>query len=138
MASFNKVILLGNLTRDPEQRALPNGSSVVNFGLAMSRKFTVNDQTKEETCFIDITAFGKLGDVVAQYCHKGSPLFVEGRLKQDQWTDKESGAKRSKIGVIAESIQLLGGRGQGSGSAPASEPADPAFNQPADDGDVPF
>ena len=111
MASFNKIIIAGNLTRDPEPRTTPNGSTIVNLGLASNRKYKTKDgEQKEETLFVDIDAFGKTADVLAQYASKGSQLLVEGRLKLDQWQDPKSGDNRSKIKIILENFQFLGGR----------------------------
>jgi single-strand DNA-binding protein len=116
MPSFNRVTLIGNLTRDPETRDLPSGTTLCEFGLAMSRHYkTAGGDDREETCFIDCTAFGKQAEVLSQYVTKGRPLFVEGRLKYDQWDDKNGGGKRSKISVIVENFQFLGGRDENGG-----------------------
>lgn len=116
MASFNKVILMGNLTRDCDRRQTPSGTSVCSFTLAVSRKFTSNGQQQEETCFVDISAFGKTADICGQYLAKGSPALIEGRLKLDQWEDRQTGEKRQKLSVMAESVQLLGGRRDDNGN----------------------
>lgn len=137
MASFNRVILIGNLTRDPELRQIPSGTAVCQIGLAVSHKYKSNGEMKEDTAFIDVTAWGRTGEVVNEYCRKGSPLMVEGRLKQESWNDKTTGQKRYKLTVVADSVQLLGSRGDGPPQT-KSEPADPAFSQPQDEGDVPF
>lgn len=109
MPSFNRVTLIGNLTRDPETRDLPSGTTLCDFGLATTRHYkTAGGEDREETCFIDCTAFGKQAEVLSQYVTKGRPLFVEGRLKYDQWDDKNGGGKRSKISVIVENFQFLG------------------------------
>ena len=109
MPSFNRVTLIGNLTRDPETRDLPSGTTLCEFGLAMTRHYkTQGGDDREETCFIDCTAFGKQAEVLSQYVTKGRPLFVEGRLKYDQWDDKNGGGKRSKVSVIVENFQFLG------------------------------
>ena len=109
MASFNKVILMGNLTRDPEMRVTSGGLSICKIGLAVSRTYNTRDgERKEETTFVDIDAFSKQAEVIAKYLRKGSPLMVEGRLKLDQWETNE-GQKRSKLGVILESFQFMGG-----------------------------
>ena len=116
MASFNKVILLGNLTRDPQMRYLPSQTPIAEFGLACNRRFkTQGGEDREEVTFVDCTAFGRQAEVINQYCQKGRPLFVEGRLKYDQWEDKQGGGKRSKLTVVVENFQLLGGRGEGGG-----------------------
>src|SRR5918993_3921688 len=124
MPSFNRVTLIGNLTRDPETRDLPSGTTLCEFGLATTRHYkTQGGDDREETCFIDCTAFGKQAEVLSQYVTKGRPLFVEGRLKYDQWDDKNGGGKRSKVSVIVENFQFLGGRdenGNGGGRRESS------------------
>ena len=122
MPSFNQVLLMGNVTRDPQLKALPNGSQVADFGLAVNRKYrTAGGEDKEETCFVDCAAFGKQAEVIAQYCDKGKPLFVQGRLKYDTWDDKQGG-KRSKLSVVVENFQFIGGRdGGGSFHGAAAE-----------------
>ncbi|MBK9120272.1 MAG: single-stranded DNA-binding protein [Phycisphaerales bacterium] len=118
MASFNKVILLGNLTRDPQLRYLPSNVAVCDFGLAVNRHWRDRDgNQKEETCFVDVSAFGKQGETINQYMTKGRPLLVEGHLKFDTWTGQD-GQKRSKLSVIVDGFQFVGGR-EGGGSAPA-------------------
>jgi single-strand DNA-binding protein len=126
MANFNKVYLMGNLTRDPEMRVTPKGTAICQFGLAISRSWKdESGQTREETAFVDIEAWGKQGEVISKYCTKGRPLFVEGRLKFDQWEDKTSGQKRSKLKVVLENFQFIGGRGDGApGGGPAAAGAD--------------
>jgi len=128
MASFNKVILAGNLTRDPELRYTPKGTAVCKFGLAVSRNWTNEaGEKKEDVTFVDIDAFGRQAEVVAQYMKKGRPFLVEGRLKLDQWDDKQTGQKRSRLGVVLESFSFIdsGNRGEGGASsdAPRSRPA---------------
>jgi single-strand DNA-binding protein len=116
MASFNKVMLMGNLTRDPQVRTLPGGNNtnVAEFGLATSRRFRTHDgEDREDVCFVDCTAFGKQADVIAQFCTKGKPIFIEGRLKYDSWDDKNGGGKRSKLSVVVENFQFVGGRDSG-------------------------
>ena len=104
---FNKVIMAGNLTRDVEIRYLPNGSAVSNTAIAVSRKFTAqNGEKKEETCFIDITFFGRSAEIANQYLKRGSKVLVEGRLDFDQWTD-QNGQKRSKHSIVVEAMQML-------------------------------
>lgn len=111
MASFNQVVLLGNVTRDVELRNLSGGGTVAEFGLAMNRKYkTANGEEREEVCFVDCTAFGKPAEVLAQYVKKGRPLLVQGRLKFDAWDDKNTGAKRSRLTVVVENFQFVGGR----------------------------
>ena len=119
MPSFNRVTLMGNLTRDPQVKQLPT-TTVAEFGLAMSRRFKASDgEDREEVCFVDCSAFGRQAETIAQYCTKGRPLFVEGRLKYDTWDDR-SGNKRSKVSVVVENFQFISPRGEeGSGAAPA-------------------
>jgi single-strand DNA-binding protein len=154
MANFNKVILAGNLTRDPQLRYLPSQTAVVDFGLAVNHKWrTPQGEDREEVLFIDCSAFGKMAETINKYCQKGKPILVEGRLKYETWDDKESGGKRSKHKVIIDGFQFLGGRdgapgggggaGAGAGgeemeqrprSAPRaqqSQPSRPAPNRPA-------
>ncbi|HXG46869.1 MAG TPA: single-stranded DNA-binding protein [Methylomirabilota bacterium] len=146
MASFNKVILAGNLTRDPELRYTPNGKAVAKLGLAINRTWTSETgERREEVTFVDVDAFGRQAEVIAQYMRKGRPLLVEGRLKLDQWDDKQTGQKRSRLGVVLESFSFLDSNraGEAPGSAPA-EPARRAAPAPADaegpppEDDVPF
>ena len=124
MASFNKVLLMGNLTRDPQLKYLPSQTAVVEFGLACNRKFrTANGEDKEEVTFVDITSFGKQAEVINQYFTKGKPIFIEGRLKYDSWEDKNGGGKRHKLTVVVENFQFIGGRdgGQGGGGGRSSD-----------------
>ncbi|KAF0093612.1 MAG: single-strand DNA-binding protein [Puniceicoccaceae bacterium 5H] len=117
MANLNKVLLMGNLTRDPEKRVTPNGLTIVKLGMAINRNFKTQDgQQREETTFVDIDAFGRQAEVIAQYCSKGRGLFVEGRLKLDQWQDQQ-GNNRNKLTVVLENFQFVGGRGD---DAPSS------------------
>jgi len=108
---FNKVILVGNCTKDGELRFSQNGSEIYNNSIATSRKFTINGERKEETMFVDFTAFAKLGGVCNQYLRKGSKILIEGRLSFEQWVDKTSGQKRSKHSVIVETMQMLDSKG---------------------------
>jgi single-strand DNA-binding protein len=122
MASFNKVILLGNLTRDPEVRYTPKGSAVADLGIAVNRVYTTDSgEKREETTFVDVTFWGRTAEVAGEYLKKGRPVFVEGRLQLDSWEDKTSGQKRSKLKVIGETMQLLGGRPGGGGGGEAEE-----------------
>lgn len=115
MANFNKVILLGNLTRDVDVRFSQSGLAIGKFGLAINRQSKTKDGEKRETtCFVDLTAFGKQAEVLQQYVGKGSPLFVEGRLEYSTWEAKEGG-KRSKLEVIVENFQFVGGRQENAG-----------------------
>jgi single-strand DNA-binding protein len=114
MANLNKVLLIGNLTRDPELRYTPQGSAICDLGLAINRQYTTNDGVKkEEVCFVDITAWGRQAETCNRFVKKGSQIFVEGRLKLDSWQDKETGKNRSKLNVVAERIQFLSGTGAG-------------------------
>jgi single-strand DNA-binding protein len=121
--NYNRVTLAGNLTRDPQVRFFANEKAVADFGLAINRKFKGNDGSmKEETTFVDVEAWGRTAELVGQYLTKGSGCFVEGRLKLDSWDDKKTGEKRSKIKVVADSVQFLGGRGERGGpGAPAGD-----------------
>lgn len=117
MPSLNKVYLMGNLTRDPDLRYTPSGQAVCDLGLAVNRRFQVNGNDREESCFIDVVVWGKTAENVKQYLEKGSLVLVEGRLQFDQWED-QSGAKRSRHRVVAEVVQFLNGRrggGEGGG-----------------------
>ena len=118
MASFNKVILVGNLTRDPEVRYTTGGTAVAEIGLAVNRSWMdkSSNERKEETTFIDVTLWGRTAEVAGEYLAKGRPVLIEGRLQLDQWEDKESGQKRSKLKVVGETLQMLGGRAEGGGS----------------------
>jgi single-strand DNA-binding protein len=116
MASFNKVLLMGNLTRDPQLRYTPAQQAVADFGVACNRKFkTAQGEDREEVTFIDVTAWGKTAEIINQYFTKGKPIFIEGRLKYDQWEDKQGGGKRSKLTVVIENFQFIGGRDGGGG-----------------------
>src|ERR1700757_3876840 len=118
MASFNKVILLGNLTRDPEVRYTPKGSAVADLGIAVNRQYTLeNGEKREEVTFVDVTFWGRTAEVAGEYLKKGRPVFIEGRLQLDTWDDKQSGQKRSKLKVIGETMQLLGSRPGGGAAA---------------------
>ncbi|OIO60091.1 MAG: single-stranded DNA-binding protein [Verrucomicrobia bacterium CG_4_10_14_3_um_filter_43_23] len=130
MAGFSKVMLMGNLTRDPELRVTPNGTSVCKFGLAISRKYKAQDGSqKEEVTFVDVDAFGKQAEVVSKYFTKGKPIFVEGRLRFDQW--ENNGEKRSKLSIVLESFQFIGGR-DGEGNSSSSNQNDSyASSEPA-------
>jgi single-strand DNA-binding protein len=112
VANFNKVILLGNLTRDVELRHTQGGQALAKFGMAINRKYTVNGEAKETTCFVDLTAWGRQAEVLSQYVKKGSQLFVEGRLEYSTW-EAEGGGKRSKLEVVVENFQFVGSKGGG-------------------------
>jgi single-strand DNA-binding protein len=135
MANVNKVILIGNLTRDVELKNLSSGTAVAQIGLAINREWKDKDgEKKEEVTFVDCEAWGKTAEIMAKYLAKGKPVYVEGRLRLDVWDDKESGQKRSKIKVVVESFQFLSS-GKGSDDAapaekPADKPAQRGFKQP--------
>ncbi len=133
MASFNKVILVGNLTRDPELRYTPKGTAIAKIGLAVNRVWTNEaGEKKEEVTFVDVDVFGRTAENVGQYMRKGRPILVEGRLRLDQWDDKQTGQKRSRLGVVAETVQFLGSPAGAEGGAPtASRVARPAASAPA-------
>ncbi len=119
MASFNKVILVGNLTRDPEVRYIPSGTAVCDISLAVNSQWTdkKTNERREEVTFVDITLWGRTAEIAGEYLAKGRPVLIEGRLSLDSWEDKETGQKRSKLKVVADSMQLLGSReGGGTGS----------------------
>ncbi|PWU07387.1 MAG: single-stranded DNA-binding protein [Verrucomicrobia bacterium] len=111
MANVNKVILIGNVTRDPELKYTPKGTAVCDLGLAVNRYYTLDGgEKKEETTFVDVTLWGRQAEIAHQYLKKGSPVYIEGRLQLDTWEDKQTGQKRSRLRVIAENLQLLGAR----------------------------
>jgi single-strand DNA-binding protein len=162
MPNLNKVMLMGNLTRDPEIKYTPKGTAIANFGIAVNRTFTPSDggEKREEVTFIDLEAWGRTAEIIGEFFKKGRPIFIEGRLKLDQWDDKTTGKKMSKLRVVVETFEFLGSRdggggggGEGGGSAPSGEsrsapqqrrapaapprpPADPDLDVQADD--VPF
>lgn len=122
MPALNKVLLMGNLTRDPELRVTPKGTPICQFSLAINRQFKMESgESREEVIYVDIEAWGKQGETIAKYCTKGRPLYVEGRLRLDQWEDKNTKEKRSRMKVVLEQFQFLGdsrgGGGGGGGSA---------------------
>ena len=154
MANLNKVLLMGNLTRDPEVRYTPKGTAVTELGIAVNRIYTgENGEKREEVTFVDVTVWGRTAENVGEYLKKGRPVFIEGRLQLDSWEDKQSGQKRNKLRVVADNVQFLGSRGGGGGgpeeggvaprsslgsgarkapSPKGSEPAEP------DDDEIPF
>jgi single-strand DNA-binding protein len=119
MASFNRVILVGNLTRDPEVKYTTGGTAVAEIGMAVSRQWfdQKSNEKKEETTFVDVTLWGRQAEVAGEYLSKGRPVLIEGRLQLDTWEDKQSGQKRSKLRVVGEQMQMLGSRGDGGGPA---------------------
>jgi single-strand DNA-binding protein len=145
MANLNKVLLLGNVTRDPEVRYTPKGSAVCDLGIAVNRNYTTDSgEKREEVTFVDVTLWGRTAEVASEYLKKGRPVFIEGRLQMDSWDDKQTGQKRSRLRVVAENMQLLGGRPPGGtadtpgetrhGSAP---PKTSAASTPDED-EIPF
>jgi len=124
MPSLNKVLLMGNLTRDPELRVTPKGTPICQFSLAINRQFKMDSgETREEVIYVDVEAWGKQGETIAKYMVKGRPLYVEGRLRLDQWEDKNTKEKRSRMKVVLEQFQFLGdSRGPGGASSGPSEP----------------
>jgi single-strand DNA-binding protein len=122
MASFNKVILLGNLTRDPEVRYTPKGSAVCDLGIAVNRVYTTEGgERREEVTFVDVVLWARLAEIAGEYLKKGRPVFIEGRLQMDSWDDKQTGQKRSKLRVVGESMQLLGSRPGGAAAGETAE-----------------
>jgi single-strand DNA-binding protein len=114
MANLNKVLLMGNLTRDPEVRYTPKGTAVTELGIAVNRIYTgENGEKREEVTFVDVTVWGRTAENVGEYLRKGRPVFIEGRLQLDSWEDKQSGQKRNKLKVVADNVQFLGSRGSG-------------------------
>jgi single-strand DNA-binding protein len=154
MANYNKVILVGNLTRDPEVKYTTGGTAVTEVGLAVNRTwFDKNsNERKEDTTFVDITLWGRQAEVAGEYLSKGRSVLIEGRLQLDTWEDRETGKKRSKLKVVGENMQMLGGRGEGGGRhggggaggggsprGSAPDPAEAFYEDSPDQGDnVPF
>ena len=153
MANLNRVLLIGNLTRDPEIRYTPKGTAVAEIGIAVNRVFSGEDgEKREEVTFVDVTLWSRLAEIAEQYWKKGRSVFIEGRLQLDSWDDKQTGQKRSRLRVVGENLQMLGARGEGesggtggppaarrSGPAPAprpNPPRDPDLDTEPDD--IPF
>ena len=138
MANYNKVILAGNLTRDPQLSYLPSNTPVCEFGMAINRKWKAQTgEMREDTCFVDLRAYGRQAETLNQYMSKGKPLLVEGRLKYDQWEAKDGG-KRSKVYVVAETFQFLGSpSGGGGGGGSRRETTRPAYNNEQNRGYAP-
>ena len=131
MANFNKVILMGNLTRDPELRYTPKGMAIAKIGLAINRRWkSETGEMREEVTFVDVDAFGKTAETIAQYLKKGRPLLMEGRLKYDTWEDKQTNQKKSKLGVVLESFTFVDSNRGDSGGGEAA-PRRPAASAPA-------
>jgi single-strand DNA-binding protein len=122
MANLNKVLLMGNLTRDPEVRYTPKGTAVTELGIAVNRIYTgENGEKREEVTFVDVTVWGRTAENVGEYLRKGRPVFIEGRLQLDSWEDKQSGQKRNKLKVVADNVQFLGSRGSSGGLEESDE-----------------
>ena len=144
MPSLNKVQIMGNATRDPELSQTQSGTPVCDIGLAINRNWkTEGGEAREETTFVDVTFWGRVAEVIAQYVRKGKPLYVEGRLTMDQWEDKNTGQQRSRLKVNGESFQFLGGRDDGAGqSQPQPQQQGNPPQEPrtvgAEDDDIPF
>ena len=145
MASFNRVILMGNLTRDPEVRHTPGGTAVCDIGLAVNRTWfdKQTQQKKEDVTFVDVTLWGRQAEVAGEYLSKGRQVLIEGRLSLDSWEDKESGQKRSKLKVVCENMTMVGSKGsddQSRGQSSAGEESqEPRYEAPpVDDAEVPF
>jgi len=150
MANVNKVILIGNVTRDPEVKFTPKGSAVTDVGLAINRHYTLdNGEKREEVTFVEVTLWGRQAEVAGEYLKKGRPVYIEGRLQLDTWDDKQSGQKRSKLRVVGENLQLLGSRPAAPASGGESEEAhterpkraaaqSPATAPSEQDDDIPF
>ncbi|MEI8294260.1 MAG: single-stranded DNA-binding protein [bacterium] len=157
MANVNKVILIGNVTRDPEVKFTSKGSAVTDIGLAINRNYTLdNGEKREETTYVDVELWGRLAEIAGEYAKKGRPIYIEGRLRMDTWEDKASGQKRSRMKVVGENLQLLGTRTGGSSPTggsehesyessapaarrPATQPAQrQAPSSPEPDDDIPF
>jgi single-strand DNA-binding protein len=138
MPNLNQVNLIGNCTRDPELRYTPKGTAITDINLAINRSWKDGQgQKQEETTFVEVTLWAKVAEVTAEYCHKGDPLFVSGRLHLDAWDDKQTGQKRTKLKVVGEMIQLLGARPQAKAAAPPAKPAAPAAkSRPEPDPDL--
>lgn len=148
MASVNKVFVMGNLARDPEMRYTPKGLAICSFGLAVNRKWKdQSGEQREEVDFIDCTAFGRQAEVIGEYMRKGSAMHIEGRLKQSNWEDKQTGNKRSKLGVVVEGMQFIGGKRDDGQQSKQRQPTareqvnaagKQADGNPYGDDDVPF
>lgn len=140
MPSYNKSILLGHLARDPETREFASGNTVTEMNVAVNRKYNDRDgNQQEEVAFVGVKAFGKTGEAVAKHFHKGKPILVEGRIAQDNWEDRETGAKRSKTYVVMERFEFVGDK-RAADSPPAADKNGSATREPDDtlDEDVPF
>lgn len=138
MASFNKVILLGNLTRDPEVRYTPSGAAVASFAIAVNRKYKQGEETKDDVSYFDIVVFGKTAENCGQYLKKGESVLIDGRLQQRRWEDKDSGAKRSKVEVVAQSVVFMPKRSGGPAGQGSKQEHEPMPEPSVDEGEIPF
>src|SRR5213082_2746584 len=149
MANLNKVLLLGNVTRDPEVRYTPKGSAVCDLGIAVNRAYTTDSgERREEVTYVDVVLWARLAEIAGEYLKKGRPVFIEGRLQMDSWDDKQTGQKRTRLRVVGESMQLLGGRPGGGAGESAEEdrsagskttaPPKPTKSAEPDDDEIPF
>lgn len=140
MANINRVVLVGNLTRDPEQRALPSGTNVTELGIAVNHRYKnrQSDQWVEEPNYFNIVVFGPQGDACHQFLRKGRPVAVDGRLRWSSWEDKNGGGRRSKVDVVADTVQFLGSRGDDAGQGPPQQSSQQGYggsDLPADTSD---
>jgi single-strand DNA-binding protein len=134
MPNLNKVMLMGNITRDPEVRYTPKGTAVTDISLAVNRSYTLDDgERREETTFVDVTYWGRQAEVIGEYMKKGRPIYVEGRLQLDQWEDKNTGQNRSRLKIVGDNFQFLGGRdgNSGGGEGQQQQSAPPQQQQQA-------
>jgi single-strand DNA-binding protein len=140
MANINRVVLVGNLTRDPEQRAMPSGTNVTELGVAVNHRYKnrQTDQWVEEPNYFNVIVFGAQGDACAQYLRKGRPVAVDGRLRWSSWEDKNGGGRRSKVDIVADTVQFLGSRGDDAGQGPPQQQGNQGYggsDVPADRSD---
>lgn len=143
MSSYNRVILMGNVTRDPELKHLQGDKAVCTFGVAVNHSYkSASGERKEEVTFVDCDAWGKTAEMIAQYFTKGKPIMLEGRLRMDSWEAKDGGGKRTKLKLVVDSFAFVGSKGDGEPAAPASRPAraaQPAATyEPMQEEDIPF
>jgi single-strand DNA-binding protein len=138
MGNLNKVMLIGRLTRDPQLRYIPSGTAVTDLGVAVSRYYKGQDGSRqEETCFVDVTVWGKQAENATEYLSKGSQVFIEGYLRLDSWEDKNTGDKRSKLKVVANNVQYLDSRGAAGNKDKAAEPRSGESGE-TPDAEIPF
>lgn len=139
MATFNKVILMGNLTRDPELTYTPGGAPICKFSVALNEKYKKQSgEQVEKVHYIDVTAWAKTGEMIAQYFKKGNPILLEGKLQQDRWEDKNGGGNRSKVSVTAERFSFVGSKSQGAQDGGGAQDASVGSGAPVGEDDIPF